>query len=197
MDYISGNHYTGDYAFVSCRMNTGGVGHFSLSFRTKNRGRAAVPQHLKFFDRNGDIKSFTMSPGIHSVEPAIGSSVGGTLVTIRGTGLYRSGEETEVFVGDDICDIISAEKSAVICRTRMKSDTTGMYLGGAGGRTYFFDRHYTENDPAIFRNRPNGNAENTRFWTSGRYRWGYQHTGMKSITRHRRRFFDCHFYCTG
>jgi len=61
--------------------------------------------------------SITIASSIDSIEPALGSNQGGTLVTIRGKGFYKSSHPTEVLVGGDICQVKTISDDTIICET--------------------------------------------------------------------------------
>jgi len=109
---------------MNCRIDSNTVGHFFLSLRTKEKGRARNPKLGKFFDENGDVKSFTLTGGIDSISPVEGSNEGGTMITISGQGFHRTGDLTEVLVGGDPCEIKTIDPYQITCLTQKPSFDT-------------------------------------------------------------------------
>ena len=142
----------------------------------------SLRQEEKFFDSRGNVRSITLAPAIHKIEPLEGSGEGGTRITITGRGFSRFGDETEVLIGGDQCEIKELSSHQIICMTIKPSYTWNTnyqtdeeratkFIGGSGARLYFFkkgDANSIEDYVDVDRS----TAAATRRWNSGHYEWG-------------------------
>lgn len=85
---------------------------------------------------------------VTSISPAIGSKVGGQLVTITGQG-FGTLENTYVEIGGQICDIVAPASAShkefvneIICRTRPEPVEQAFYPGKADGSFFCCCFHY-------------------------------------------------------
>ena len=86
----------------------------------------SLRQEEKFFDSRGNVRTITLAPAIHKIEPLEGSGEGGTRITITGRGFSRFGDETEVLIGGDPCEI--KELSSLISPNNLHDDQAILYL---------------------------------------------------------------------
>jgi hypothetical protein len=90
---------------------------------------------------------------VQKVEPALGSTTGGTLVTISGGGFPTLANRTavstgtaSVLVGGQPCDVEQSSFSQIVCRTAAlpsgsipeEKSVAGFFVGGRGVDTYLF-----------------------------------------------------------
>ena len=62
-----------------------------------------------------------------------------------GRGFSRYGDETEVLIGGDPCEIINLSTTEIVCMTtkpsfEWKKASEEKFIGGSGGKLYFFPR---------------------------------------------------------
>lgn len=82
-----------------------------ISVLIKNRGYALIDIE-KRLDR-----SFALFPAIITVSPQSGSTAGGTLVTISGTGFPEEEDKVTVSVGGYICHVESSSSTEITCKS--------------------------------------------------------------------------------
>ena len=82
-----------------------------IFFSFKTLGYALID-----IDRKED-RSIVLLPHIDSITPKMGSTFGGTKLTIRGGGFKFDNSTVQVFIGSDNCKVLSANYSKVVCDT--------------------------------------------------------------------------------
>lgn len=82
-----------------------------ISVLIKNRGYALINIE-KRVDR-----SFALFPAIRTVSPQSGSTAGGTLVTISGTGFPEEEDKVTVSIGGYICHVESSLSTEITCKS--------------------------------------------------------------------------------
>lgn len=92
------------------------------NFRVQDEGDSvtslAYQNHLN--NEKLDAYNFEIYPQIRSVSPSSGSTEGGTLITIDGTGFESSlsgATPTTVTVGGKPCEILEISKRKIVCQT--------------------------------------------------------------------------------
>ena len=178
------NHINQNEAHVFCRFDNSRVGHFHFAFKTHSMGRASLPWDAEYFDANGNTVSITLAPGIHTISPYIGSSEGGTLMTIRGQGFYQSTHVTEVSIGGDTCIIEAIDDTTIICRTSKPTydpSVSQRFPGGSGAKTYFHNMGQRKNRGAVdWYSYEKVDADNTRFIAKDNIERGWYNMGVPS-----------------
>eukprot|EP00854_Cymbomonas_tetramitiformis_P013532 gene13532-15997_t len=106
------------------RVQTGGSYNVTVKMNAKSSsapGNAELSASLYQLTASGIPYTFQHSPTINSVSPAQGSSQGGMLMTITGTG-FSSDESmfgtNTVIIGERVCDVVRNHDTELVCRTR-------------------------------------------------------------------------------
>ncbi|XP_075713237.1 hepatocyte growth factor receptor isoform X2 [Rhinoderma darwinii] len=126
-----------------CKLSQELTAKFNISSSVSNGRKAA----------NFNTFSF-VNPMIESITPSYGPQSGGTLLTLKGHDL-NSGQDRNVYIGNEICTIRSLSSSAIECFTpRKKSNSYRVMLKIDNARrdasTYFTYK----DDPAISKIHP-------------------------------------------
>lgn len=131
------------YGMVNCRIDSDQVGHFHLNVRTMRDGRSRMSQMYTYFTNEGQVATFTLAPAIHSISPSEGSVEGGTFLTITGRSLSTDYHTSSVLVGGEICEIITATATKIVCQTHKPAAVQEIYAGGAGATQHIFKYEQT------------------------------------------------------
>ncbi|KAK3247830.1 hypothetical protein CYMTET_42677 [Cymbomonas tetramitiformis] len=104
--------------------NTGGSYNVTVKLSSKLSaapGDAQLSSSLYQLSGAGIPYTFQHTPTINSISPAQGSSHGGMLMTITGTG-FSSDDSTfgtnNVMLGERVCDVVEKHDTEIVCRTR-------------------------------------------------------------------------------
>lgn len=84
-------------------------------------GETAINPNVYGHKADGSPYMFQLHANIRSVQPAAGSTAGGTLLTITGEGFSQSQwglGSTSIVVGGSVCDVVAASYAQVTCITR-------------------------------------------------------------------------------
>ena len=65
-----------------------------------------------------------ITPTVTGVSPAVGSSIGGTVITITGTGFGTDKTGVEVYLDDIECNVTSVQNTAIVCTTGALPDVS-------------------------------------------------------------------------
>eukprot|EP00798_Chlamydomonas_sp_ICE-L_P008885 gene8886-3764_t len=100
-------------------------------------GKPRIPTLSYHTDAQGDPYLFQMHPVIETISPAVGSTAGGTTLTITGKGFPNSalnlGDSLSVMLpGGASCNVVSSMYSKIICSIQKPSAdyTTADYISG-------------------------------------------------------------------
>ncbi|XP_044136230.1 hepatocyte growth factor receptor isoform X1 [Bufo gargarizans] len=126
-----------------CRVGQEGTTRFNVSTSVSN-GRKTV--HFNTF-------SF-VNPVIESITPSYGPQSGGTLLTLKGHYL-NSGQDRNVYIGNEICTIRSVSSTAIECYTpRKKSNSYRIMLKIDNARREASASFTYRDDPVISKIHP-------------------------------------------
>ena len=113
---------TFEQGILRCLANVEEPGIYNVTFRVQDEGDSVTSKNYQNHLNNEKLDgyNFEVYPQIRSVSPSSGSTEGGTLITIDGTGFESSfpgaGPAT-VTVGGKPCEIVSVEKKQIVCKT--------------------------------------------------------------------------------
>jgi hypothetical protein len=96
-----------------------GTGFARMFSREKAFANWGFPYNYNFDSSlSGTVYNVFLQPVVTNVVPNIGSIVGGTEVTITGTGFSKDATKLTVLVSGQICDIKSTDYEKIVCVTR-------------------------------------------------------------------------------
>nr|XP_058131903.1 fibrocystin-L isoform X2 [Dasypus novemcinctus] len=98
---------------IKCQILNGSAGHFPVVVSIADVGLA---QNVE-----GEVFCFTYQSQISRIWPASGSLAGGTLLTLSGFGFN---ENSEVFVGNESCNVLEGNLNMITCRTPKRIEGT-------------------------------------------------------------------------
>ncbi|XP_021358206.1 fibrocystin-L-like [Mizuhopecten yessoensis] len=120
---------------LTCKMSKLGskIGNLNVSYTLTARGRSKTDLNLYRVSRNGQIFMFQSYAEINSVTPSLGSTEGGTVITISGSVFDETSTEAVVKVGDTRCRVITINATTIICKTARKPEIPHQHYPGNRG----------------------------------------------------------------
>lgn len=123
----------------------GVAGRFNVTLHWEGQqkgGETTVTAPVYQYDASGQAYMFQLHAVVRSVTPAVGSTAGGTRLTISGAGFPEGRlEDVSVHVGGVTCDVVGSTFAAITCVTRaapaaqdvaLASAIRGMFPGSRG-----------------------------------------------------------------
>ena len=111
---------------LTCTVSANEAGYHFVDL-TNEQGQAAVSPSLLIYGPHRSISQpqgqhspypqFFITPVMNSIAPDTGSTQGGTMVTIVGSGFSPVAERVTVFLGDSECVVSSSTYSEIVCVT--------------------------------------------------------------------------------
>ncbi|KAL3885610.1 hypothetical protein ACJMK2_025660 [Sinanodonta woodiana] len=98
-------------------------------------------------DINGDLPSVNVQLDVTNVYPTKGSVLGGTKLTVTGSGFGEDSSDVEITIGDHVCDVEITKSTQVICQipdTAKVHQITNQGTDPDFGEGYAFKPNYVE-----------------------------------------------------
>ncbi|OCT77099.1 hypothetical protein XELAEV_18032294mg, partial [Xenopus laevis] len=135
-DTLYGLHldYTGsDMGTMICHYSGTYVGHFNISFILDSYGRSLPNVATYFVSSLNKITMFQTYAEVTGISPSVGSTEGGTTITITGHNFDETDSPARVLVGGQECIVLRLTDTTITCRTppRPKILPT-LFPGGRG-----------------------------------------------------------------
>ncbi|XP_033758178.1 fibrocystin-L-like [Pecten maximus] len=129
----------GSFGSMICKLSETGskIGNINATYELSMLGRSQANLNLFKVSRNGQTFMFQSFAEIHSITPAIGSTEGGTIVTVAGRFFDETKSEAVVKIGGMGCEVMSINESVITCRTPRAPDKIKPKYVASYGRTTF------------------------------------------------------------
>ncbi|KAM4704928.1 fibrocystin-L [Rhinophrynus dorsalis] len=123
-----------DMGTMICKLSGTYVGHQNISFILDDAFGRSLPSLATYFVSSlNKITMFQTYAEIYGVSPSVGSTQGGTIITITGSYFDETDSPARVLVGGQECVILGLTDTTITCRTPPKPPVLPpLFTGGRG-----------------------------------------------------------------
>ncbi|XP_031760464.1 fibrocystin-L [Xenopus tropicalis] len=123
-----------DMGTLTCRYSGTYVGHLNISFiLDSNYGRSLPSLATYFVSSLNKITMFQTYAEITGISPSVGSTEGGTIITITGSNFDQTDAPARVLVGGQDCIVLGLTDTTITCRTPPRPSVLPTLFPGSRG----------------------------------------------------------------
>ncbi|XP_064635071.1 fibrocystin-L-like [Lineus longissimus] len=131
---------TSRYGCMTCKLQGTFIGNINGSFLIEGPyGRSLADLSILHVSAQNKIAMFQTYAEVDSVSPAVGSTEGGTLLTITGQNFDETTAPATVTVGGEDCKIESLSDTEITCVTPSQQAIKSFYPGNRGVKSEFWN----------------------------------------------------------
>ncbi|XP_064635838.1 fibrocystin-L-like [Lineus longissimus] len=131
---------TSKYGCMTCKLQGTFVGNINGSFIIEGSyGRSLADLSILHVSAQNKIAMFQTYAEVDSVSPSVGSTAGGTLLTITGQNFDETTAPASVTIGGEDCVVASLSDTEITCVTPSQQATKSVYPGNRGVRMEFWN----------------------------------------------------------